>query len=344
MSELDSFFAKRDRKKASGRQTGKVAKPPGVNCIQPEGKPVDTDGTTRELPRRNKAEAPKLQDEEDDDWKSVDSEEKKDYTGLKIQPLILPDIDENDSDGAADDSKIKSSGPWKITDISHPEEALSAQPVKTFESAPSLDEKPAVYVNPRERMMKPEGATPMTSSRGPPDVKSTLSFPSLYEVGKPGGLRSNQRVWNRNPAVSDAETHQQPVEMCHREESNNEKSRSFVARRQNFESVKAGQNSWRTPQTRGNDGRTNREKSNTKENWRMNHERSSNEIQSDSWRIKTKDKVVSQSEKFKARKIELFTAEPSDVGDVLGSNIGSTAEPPKVAKYVPPSMRHKLAT
>lgn len=301
MSDLDSFFAKRDKKKSV---VGKAIKPAEVNTIAPEG---DIDGTTCET--RRKIDATK--DEEDDDWKSFDSEEKKDYTGLKIQPLILPDVDENESDGTTDE-KPKSRGPWKM-DV----------PIETDKSSPlEVKSMPAIYVHPQERVI--QRTSEVTSSHDPPDMKSTLVFPSLYEAGKVG-LRSNQSVWNRTPPVQEGRMQTQSVQVCRLEKSTPEEARRFVARRQNIDT--RDQSSWRKPQIH-EDKVEKTERPSTNENWRSKQERSTNESQRGSWR---KPNLVDNCE------------EKSSHGE-KGSIISPAAETPKVARYIPPNLRQKLAT
>lgn len=175
MTELDSFFARKDKRKCDSRPNSNrgSTKPPGIKYTTPIElyKKLLQDSSTVEDAIGEK----KKPDEviEDDVWKAFDSEEKKDYTGLKIQALV-PESDE-EADLANED--VKPNGPWKIADIP---------------CEPPVDTPPGTYVNPVER----KNAKP-AEPKGAPDVKSTFAFPSLYQ--EKTGLRVNQSVWNRNP-------------------------------------------------------------------------------------------------------------------------------------------------
>lgn len=201
MTELDSFFARKDRKKTSGRRqlSGSIVKLSDLKSVPPEGVNLPGDETYRDA-NKTRIDVPRPSNEEDDEWRSVESE-KKDYSGLKLQPLILPEEEEVESE--PEEGKTKPNGPWKIAEINsggNPSDENTPNALPSSAPSSTSQSKPGVYVHPRERMLAKTLETPVlkTSRTVPPDVKSILVFPSLSQVEKSGGLRSNQSVWNRS--------------------------------------------------------------------------------------------------------------------------------------------------
>jgi len=124
MSNLDDFFKKRDKKKkptASNKSkfstldTEKLAKNLEAIAVS---LPVDsaTDGDT-DFQNDNESAAPISRvptgDNLDEEWKPFDSEENKDYTGLRINTNTWIDEEEDgDFDNVTDENSIKPSCPW----------------------------------------------------------------------------------------------------------------------------------------------------------------------------------------------------------------------------------------
>lgn len=197
MNELDSFFARKDKKKGPRGPEG--ARTPGAKYTPNSlAKRLleETDGTPTSAEGRRKDRGKFADSDEDEEWKPSFEEEKKDYSGLKIQPLILPEADDEAADVKTDDTGGKShaNGPWKIADIQNCDDETQAPPSGSL----------GTYVNPIERR-KPETTLPTARSLAP-DMKSTIVFPSLYEAEKcAAGLRVNQSVWNRAPHTPSSE-------------------------------------------------------------------------------------------------------------------------------------------
>ncbi|KAL1450784.1 hypothetical protein WDU94_003105 [Cyamophila willieti] len=125
MTDLDDFFAKKDKRKCGGGSKSESArpltKPPGIKSITPVqiGRKLLEDC---DVTKKNRCDS-RGAEEEDDEWKPFDAEEKKDYSGLKIQALVLPDTDEGDPE-ISDENRKQTNGPWKMADLSavHAEE------------------------------------------------------------------------------------------------------------------------------------------------------------------------------------------------------------------------------
>jgi len=112
MSNLDDFFKKRDKKKKSATKVNKfstidteeLAKNLEVATIQTE----ETDPDFQE-----KSERVTTSENQDEEWKPFDSEENKDYTGLRINTNTWKDEDEfSEIQGVVDDNLAKPNCPW----------------------------------------------------------------------------------------------------------------------------------------------------------------------------------------------------------------------------------------
>ncbi|KAK6634692.1 hypothetical protein RUM43_012094 [Polyplax serrata] len=128
MADLDDFFAKKDRKKSKGKKfttTEDIAKKMEETGRKIE-KPLKEKMTSLPGPFGPDGDDIMGNNEEDEEWKEFKEEEKKDYTGLKIQNLNLQDLDDSDKndrdlDGDADDSdqhysNSSKKSPWKVVD------------------------------------------------------------------------------------------------------------------------------------------------------------------------------------------------------------------------------------
>lgn len=106
MSNLDDFFKKRDKKKKgtvaakskfSTLDTEQLAKNlEAVTVTQPD----ETDPDFQDAPVKERVTASENQDEE---WRPFDSEENRDYTGLRINTQTWADDDEDNEQGADQD-------------------------------------------------------------------------------------------------------------------------------------------------------------------------------------------------------------------------------------------------
>ncbi|XP_014258917.1 protein CDV3 homolog isoform X1 [Cimex lectularius] len=197
MADLDDFFAKKDRKKSKGKkfatadeiakkleETGKRTeklKKEKLQTSQLGSQEVDEQGNT-------------VQDE--DEWREFE-EEKKDYSGLKIQNLTLAEYDSMDEGGSGGEGEDeggmeeneagelvpkKKNGPWRVVpnpaagDDGNTEESTPNQ-------APPPTQNTGSYVPPALRnLASKQQQMPFNAwlrRKIAPDVRSEELFPTL---------------------------------------------------------------------------------------------------------------------------------------------------------------------
>lgn len=111
MSNLDDFFKKRDKKKKgvakakfSTLDTEELAKNLETIAVKNEETDPDFQDTN---------DRPAVSENLDEEWKPFDSEENKDYTGLRINTQTWNDEDEeNEVTGVVDENENKPNCPW----------------------------------------------------------------------------------------------------------------------------------------------------------------------------------------------------------------------------------------
>lgn len=201
MADLDDFFAKKDRKKSKGKKFA---------TADEIAKKLEETGRRAEKLKKEKLQTSQLQNSEvdeqgnavqgEDEWREFE-EEKKDYTGLKIQNLTLAEYDsgeEGNSGGEGEDEggleeneagelvpKKKNTGPWRVVPTAAPEESSSVEPEPPVQPPPAQPVPGVVagsYVPPALRNAQ---KTPLFSNsrltrrKVAPDVKSEELFPTL---------------------------------------------------------------------------------------------------------------------------------------------------------------------
>ncbi|XP_054280776.1 protein CDV3 homolog [Macrosteles quadrilineatus] len=200
MADLDDFFAKKDKKKSKGKKfttADEIAKK-----LEETGK--KTEKSKKEKTLQNTT-GPDGEENgtiiQEDEWRDFE-EEKKDYTGLKIQNITLNEqendeaeneLDEDDEGGMEENEagemvpRRKATGPWKV-------------PQMPTQDNPAESEKPAeeevvraplrsggtvsggTYIPPNLRNQPPPVAFSSLrnqKSRAAPDVNSEAMFPTL---------------------------------------------------------------------------------------------------------------------------------------------------------------------
>ncbi|XP_073986246.1 protein CDV3 homolog [Rhodnius prolixus] len=189
MADLDDFFAKKDRKKSKGKKfatADEIAKKLEETGRRSEKLKKDKLQTLQDLDEQGNA----VQDE--DEWREFE-EEKKDYSGLKIQNLTLADYDSTeegcsgDEEGGLEENEAgemvprkKQTGPWRAvpTVEQKPEEEV---PVK--EPPPQQQQPPTTqsYVPPalRNQTKQPMPFNARLRRKVAPDVRSEELFPTL---------------------------------------------------------------------------------------------------------------------------------------------------------------------
>uniref|UniRef100_T1P9M8 NAF domain protein n=1 Tax=Musca domestica TaxID=7370 RepID=T1P9M8_MUSDO len=195
MADLDDFFAKKDKKKSkkpkfltaeelvknleesSKREVVKVKKPettvpPVAAAAPPEGGETVEDKTVV------------VEQAQEDEWKEIEEEQRKDYSGLKIGQLTLNDDDESsgsegqDEDGESEGGTVNSetgkksgSGVWKKV---IPAEEVTQIPME-------MPAKPKTYVSPALRAAAAQGTgiKAKVRSKVAPDITNADYFPTL---------------------------------------------------------------------------------------------------------------------------------------------------------------------
>jgi hypothetical protein len=203
MADLDDFFAKKDKKKKGTKKFSKANTDVIAKNLEESAKkeqkaqeklePLATSAALNN--EETKVETKAEEDEEWDDYR----ENKKDYTGLKIETLkVESDQEENDTeetelneDGEVVAIKKGDSGPWNKKAGSN---STSSEP-SSQEEKPGEPDPPAPpaastggssYVPPHMRgsaaasNSEPTGRRPVPRRmRAAPDISSEVYFPSL---------------------------------------------------------------------------------------------------------------------------------------------------------------------
>jgi len=202
MADLDDFFAKKDKKKSKGKKfatADEIAKK-----LEETGKKVEKNKKEKTLQSNTGQDGEEngtiIQE---DEWKDFE-EEKKDYTGLKIQNIQLSEQDineaENESDGDEEGEmeaneagemvpRRKAAGPWKVMAQPQSQEAPveAERPVEEdiVTRAPLRSGgtvSGGTYIPPNLRNQPPPSAfqpTRITQKKTAPDMNSEAMFPTL---------------------------------------------------------------------------------------------------------------------------------------------------------------------
>jgi len=199
MADLDDFFAKKDKKKKGTKKfsqanTDVIAKNLEESAIK-EQLQQDKDITNigEEMNPEN------VNQQDDDEWDDY-RENKKDYTGLKIETLVIEDpekpVVEEETEVNENGEVVKKkeeSGPWNKKDGERSNSSEVESPVVESKPLPgAVLEQPNVvggaYVPPAMRRGGGEASQPsVTEPRKPltrkmkaaPDISSAINFPSL---------------------------------------------------------------------------------------------------------------------------------------------------------------------
>lgn len=204
MGDIDDFFAKKDKKKKGTKKFSKantdvIAKNLEESAIKEQ---MQQDKEITNIGDDSNTERPSHQD--DDEWDDY-RENKKDYTGLKIENLVIEDpvakAEEEDPEVNENGEVVKKeeSGPWNKKDAerTNSNEGADSPTVET-KPLPAVSEPPNVvggtYVPPGRRGGDPaSNLAPMRMSetsqrprkmKAAPDLASTINFPSLSSAAE----------------------------------------------------------------------------------------------------------------------------------------------------------------
>ncbi|CAH1403736.1 unnamed protein product [Nezara viridula] len=223
MADLDDFFAKKDRKKSKGKKfatADEIAKKLEETGRRAEKLKKEKNQTSQLTTTDVDEQGNAVQDE--DEWREFE-EEKKDYTGLKIQNLTLAEYDsgeegnsagEGEEEGGMEENesgelvpKKKSQGPWRVVASAAPaEEAPVVEEVeKPPPQQPPQPQQTGSYVPPALRAQANKQPASFTNSRlrrkVAPDVKSEELFPTLSAAVTHEPASSNP--WNKRKGGKD---------------------------------------------------------------------------------------------------------------------------------------------
>ncbi|XP_066944145.1 protein CDV3 homolog isoform X7 [Macrobrachium rosenbergii] len=208
MSDLDSFFAKKDKKKVKGkkfttsdeiaRRLEESEKKDQIQVLKSKVEPV------RKL-EESSEDSPVVEDppqKEEEEWNDFEDDKDKDLTNLKINKLQIEDEEDlgggsADDDGEKGEHWDKRDGVWKTESI----QPAPAPQVTTIE--PEEKGRPTInssYVPPH---MRNTSASPLPKStprrnKTAPDINNEMAFPSLSDAqaSNPMGAWGKKRFNN----------------------------------------------------------------------------------------------------------------------------------------------------
>ncbi|XP_061402261.1 protein CDV3 homolog [Musca vetustissima] len=193
MADLDDFFAKKDKKKSKKpkfltaeelvKNLEESSKREVVKPKKPETTVPEVGESAEDKPAA--VEQPVLAPPQEDEWKEIEEEQRKDYSGLKIGQLTLNDDDDysgsegQDEDGESDGNvnsetgKKSGSGVWK--------KVIPAEEVTQIPMEMPVPAKSKTYVSPALRAAAAQGSgiKPKLRSKVAPDITNADYFPSL---------------------------------------------------------------------------------------------------------------------------------------------------------------------
>lgn len=174
MADLDDFFNKRDKKKKTKSKfvtldTEEFAKQLEANTI----KTIEDDAEFQENGELTSTGGNVGGENVDEEWKPFDSEENKDYTGLriKIQNWKVDD-EENNNEGVDVEQEKKVACPWGVSSSGNKQEEQEKQEEETKVEEPVKEEVPETNDEP-----EPAPAS-TTSSYVPPHLRRQQQAPS----------------------------------------------------------------------------------------------------------------------------------------------------------------------
>jgi len=204
MADLDDFFAKKDKKKKGTKKFSKantdvIAKNLEESAIK-EQKQQD-----KEMTNMGEEKNPeKVNQQDDDEWDDY-RENKKDYTGLKIENLVIDEpvkVEEEETEINEDGEVVKirkdESGPWNKKDSENRNSVEDKDtPEPEIKQTPIMIEQPNVvggsYVPPHmrgagggstpDRNPEPRRTVPRRM-KAAPDINSEVYFPSLSSAAE----------------------------------------------------------------------------------------------------------------------------------------------------------------
>lgn len=204
MADLDDFFKKKDKKKKGEKKFAKANTDVLAKNLEVMDEKEEKALVKEIAEMNNDNPGTTLNQQDDDEWDDY-RENKKDYTGLKIENLTVQETKteeeeeeetEVDEDGEVVKKNKDGSGPWNRGEGSHQnsvEEREEVMPEHKREAVELLATSNVVggsYVPPHMRGQPGGGASPAPVERKQPrgrmmkapDISSELYFPSLGDA------------------------------------------------------------------------------------------------------------------------------------------------------------------
>jgi len=200
MADIDDFFAKKDKKKKGTKKFSKantdvIAKNLEESAIKEQ---LQQDKEITNL--GDDVATDNINNQDDDEWDDY-RENKKDFTGLKIETLVIedpevkPEEDETEVNENGEVVKKEESGPWNKKDAERSNSnELADSPVVEVKPLPISDPPNVVggtYVPPNRRGGETSSVAPMRAEekrprklKAAPDLSSTINFPSLSSAAE----------------------------------------------------------------------------------------------------------------------------------------------------------------
>eukprot|EP00092_Neocalanus_flemingeri_P014828 GFUD01016009.1.p1 GENE.GFUD01016009.1~~GFUD01016009.1.p1 ORF type:complete len:257 (-),score=100.29 GFUD01016009.1:331-1101(-) len=204
MADLDDFFAKKDKKKKGTKKFSKANTDVVAKNLE-EAAIKDLKQQDKDVANMGEEKNPeKINQQDDDEWDDY-RENKKDYTGLKIDNLVIQEpvkVEEEETEINEDGEIVKvkkdESGPWNKKDGENRGSMEETPEPEDKKNQPIIMEQPNVvggsYVPPhmrgagggttpdRERA-EPRRTVPRRM-RAAPDISSEVYFPSLSSAAE----------------------------------------------------------------------------------------------------------------------------------------------------------------
>ncbi|XP_073847218.1 protein CDV3 homolog [Musca autumnalis] len=191
MADLDDFFAKKDKKKSkkpkflTAEELVKNLEESSKREVVKPKKPEPTVPATAATEGEVAEDKTVAEQNQEDEWKEIEEEQRKDYSGLKIGQLTLNDDDDlsgsegQDEDGESDGNvnsetgKKSGSGVWK--------KVIPAEEVTQIPMEMPMPAKPKTYVSPALRAAAAQSSAikPKVRSKVAPDITNADYFPTL---------------------------------------------------------------------------------------------------------------------------------------------------------------------
>lgn len=212
-TSLDEFFAKKDKSKKSKAGKKYTTTETIAKKLEESGKKFESLATPKKekeksIPTSNAQPTISipLLEQDSDDWKDVEEEKEKDYSGLKVQSLSISEKEKEDElskelmleeNGESSRASEGMAGPWKLEGYGTSSPASGKTPTALADIVEETKEEVVVksvgaYRVPQLRNSSGTGSGPKRNPKAAPEISSELHFPSLSAaVDNPKGSRTS---------------------------------------------------------------------------------------------------------------------------------------------------------